>query len=222
MKTFQEFISEVAQHGGVNLLFETGMYSLMDDLERIVTVFREHHIPFEVIGGVAVNAHIFGVRRSRTFVSPNIRLLVRRHDLERIVSAALTAGYTGRKIFGGFMLIRPGQEPAEAVHLMFVGEKARSTHPLPNPQIHPDEKHLPEFGISIPVARLQDLVQMKLNSFRPKDEAHLEILDRCGLITPAIETDLAPVLRERLEEARKRFAVDEDAVDEDMEGGGAG
>jgi len=210
MKAFQEFIDETArQYGGVNLLFEHGMYSLMDDLERIVTVLREAKVPFEIIGGVAVNAHILGVRRSRSFVTRDIDLLVQRPDLQNILASAESAGYTGRKMMGGFMLIRPGQEVAEAVHLIFVGERSKSTQPLPNPALHPEEKHLPQFGLSIPVARVQDLVQMKLNSFRPKDETHLETLDKCGLITPAIEAELPEALQERLAQARSRY--DEEA-----------
>jgi len=209
MKTFEQVVMEASQYyGSINLLFEQGMYSLMDDLERIVTVLREANVPFEVIGGVAVNAHVLGVKRSRSFVTRDIDLLVQRHDLEKIVAAAQPAGYEGKRITGGFMLIRHDQEPEEAVHLLFVGEKPRSTHPLPNPELHPEDKHLPQFGITIPVARLRDLVQMKLNSFRPKDETHLETLDKCGLITAAIESDLPMVLKERLAQARKRYTED--------------
>ena len=98
------------------------------------------------------------------------------------------------------MPLRPGQQPEEAVRLLFVGEKSG---------MHPEEKHLPQLGLSIPVARLRDLVQMKLNSFRPKDEAHLEILDKCSLITPSLESDLPEALRERLAQARKRYSIDE-------------
>jgi hypothetical protein len=112
---------------------------------------RDAGVPFEVVG-VAVNAHIISVRKSRSFVTREIDLLVQRHDLEKIVSAAGAAGYTGRKIIGGFMLIRPGQEPEEAVHLLFTGEKTRWSHPLPNPVLNPEEKHLPQFGLSVPVA----------------------------------------------------------------------
>lgn len=58
MKTFQEQLAEAGQqHGSMNLLFEQGMYSLVDELERIVTVMRDARIAFEVIGGVAVIAH---------------------------------------------------------------------------------------------------------------------------------------------------------------------
>jgi hypothetical protein len=208
MKTFEQVVMEASQYGSINLLFEQGMYSLMDDLERIVTVLREANVPFEVVGGVAVNAHVLGVKRSRSFVTRDIDLLVQRHDLEMIVAAAQPAGYAGKEITGGFMLIRHDQEPEEAVHLLFVGEKPRSTHPFPNPALHPEDKHLPQFGITIPVARLSDLVQMKLNSFRPKDETHLETLDKCGLITAATESDLPMVLKERLAQARKRYTED--------------
>lgn len=152
----------------------------MNDLDAIVTVLRGAGIPFEVVGGVAVNAHILDAHRHRAFVTSDVDLLVERADLPKIVASAEPAGYRGRRIMDGFMLIRSGQQPEEAVRLLFVGEKTRSSHPEANPRIDPEEKYLSEVGVSVPVAR--DLVLMKLNSFRPKDEAHLEILDKCGLI----------------------------------------
>jgi hypothetical protein len=210
MKSFHQVIAEAAANGGVNLLFEHGMYSLMDDLNRIVTILRDANVPFAVVGGVAVNAYVLEREAGRSFVTRDVDLLVNRDDLEKIIASAESAGYSGRRIVGGYMLIRPNQTPAEAVHLLFVGEKPRSTHPLPNPPIEPEEKRLTQFDISIPVARLRDLVQMKLNSFRPKDEAHLEILDRCGLITADIQASLPPVLADRLAHARARFAADDE------------
>lgn len=139
MKTFQEFLAGIAQQGSVNLLFEQGMYSLMDDLERIVTVLRDAKVSFEVFGGVAVNAHVLSAHRSRSFVTRDIDLLIQRHDLSKVILAAESAGYTARKVIGGFMLIRPGQQAEEAVHLRFVGEKPRSSHSPPNPAINPEE-----------------------------------------------------------------------------------
>ena len=73
-------------------------------------------IPFEVIGGVAVTVHILGVHLSRSFVTRDIDLLVQRHDLQRIVSSGESAGYTGRMVSAGFMLIRSGQQLEESVH----------------------------------------------------------------------------------------------------------
>jgi hypothetical protein len=82
---------------------------------------------------------------------------------------------------------------------------------LPHPELHPEEKHL--FDIAIPVAPIADLLQMKLNSLRPKDLIHLEILDDVGLITPDLELQLPPALQERLEEARKLIAANKPDVE---------
>jgi len=88
---------------------------------------------------------------------------------------------------------------------LFAGERSKSTQPLPHPEIHPEEKLL--FDLNIPVAPLSDLLQMKLNAFRPRDLTHLEILDDLGLVTPAIEQGLPAILRERLDEARRQIAA---------------
>jgi hypothetical protein len=43
---------------------------------------------------------------------------------------------------------------------------------------------------------------MKLTSFRLKDKVHIQDMDGVGLITPAFEADLPPLLRDRLAEVR--------------------
>ena len=102
-------------------MYEQGMASLKDDLERIVDLLNAAGVAFEVIGGVAVNAHIMEHHRSRSFVTRDVDLLIRREDLEIVVASGREAGYEGRKIVGGHMLIRAGQEAGEAVHLFFFG-----------------------------------------------------------------------------------------------------
>ena len=205
MKTFEQFVADSARHGGVNLVFESGMYSLVDDLERLLKVLQDADVNFEVVGGVAINAHILPLHRSRSFVTRDIDVLVRRNDLDRVAKAAEPLGYRARKMMGGYALIRPEQDLAEAVHLLFVGEKSKSNQPFPHPELRPEEKHL--FGLSVPVAPLADLLHMKLNSLRPKDLIHLETLDDAGLITPALERGLPQALQERLKEARKQIAA---------------
>ena len=73
-------------------LYEQGMASLTDDLERIVKILDATGIVYEVIGGVAVNAHLMQHHRSRSFVTRNVDLLIRREDLAVVVEAALAAG----------------------------------------------------------------------------------------------------------------------------------
>lgn len=188
------------------------MYSLADELEQIAKILDKAGVRYEVIGGTAVNAHLMAAQQgSRTFVTENIDLLVQRGDLPEIVRGVEASRYRTRNIAGGFMLIRPGQLPDEAVHLVFVGEKSKSTSPLPHPQINPEKKEV--FGFVIPVAVLSDLVQMKLNSYRAKDLVHLQILDAARMITWGIEQHLPAVLKERLSEARRQFEEEEPDVE---------
>jgi hypothetical protein len=212
MKTFDEYLSDVASRGPFNIVFEAGMYSQLDDVERIVKLLREADVTFELIGGMAVNVHLLAAgERSRTFVTRDIDLLVRRSELDEIVRAVDTGGYKARKIVGGYMLIRPDQKPAEAVHMVFSGEKSKSTQPVVHPEVRPEEKQA--FDMSVPVAPLPDLVTMKLNSLRAKDLVHLQILDEAGLIGSEIVDELPAVLRERLNEARRKFAEDQPDIE---------
>jgi hypothetical protein len=213
MKTFEEHISDVvASRGSFNILFESGMYSLLSDLDRIVKLLRDAGVSFEVIGGVAVNTHLLASgQRSRMFVTADVDLLAERGELPQITRAAESAGYQAKKIVGGYMLIRPGQRVAEAVHIVFAGEKSKSTQAVVHPQVRPEEMAL--FELEIPVAPLVDLVQMKLSSLRAKDVVHLEILEDAGMITPDIEAALPEALRENLKDARRQFERDRPDVD---------
>lgn len=212
MKSFDAFLAESAEYGtGLNPVFEAGRYSLSSDLEKIATTLRDAGASFEIVDGVAVNAHILPLHRSRSFVTRDIDVLIDRNDLERAARAAEPLGYRAKKMMGGYTLIRPEQELAEAVHLLFAGEKSKSTQPLPHPSLRPERRDF--LGIAVPLTPLRDLLQMKLTSFRPKDLVHLEILDEAGLITAALEEYLPTVLRERLSEVRKQIADDKPDIE---------
>ena len=209
MKSFEQFLSESALQGHTNLLFERGMYASAEDLERILRLFAEAGVPFEVIGGLAVNAHLMAAsRRSRSFLTRDIDLLVRRSDLGAIVRTANLFGFEPKRMLGEYALIGPGQELSESVHILFVGEKPKSSYPVQNPDLNPEAKDL--FGFRIPVAPLRDLLILKLNSLRPKDVVHLEVLDQVGFITPELEDSLPSVLRARLDLARQQFDTETD------------
>ena len=212
MRTLTEFVAESAQHHeGINPFFELGMYSLIKDVEALVNALQSAGVRFEVIGGVAVNAHIFFSHRSRSFVTRDIDVLLHRDDLARVTQAVQPLGYEAKKIMGGYTLIRRDQDLAEAIHLIFVGEKSKTIQPYPHPELHPELKNL--FGVSIPVASLQDLLHMKLNSLRPKDLIHLETLDEAGLITPALEQALPQILQNRLKQARDLIAANKPDIE---------
>jgi hypothetical protein len=210
MQTFEEF---VASHNtvGANIIFEAGMYSLAKDLEIIVTALREAGVHFEVIGGVAVNAYIIPDHGERSFVTRDIDLLLDRPELSKAVQAGETVGYVGKSVMGGWALVRPGQNVAEAIHLSFVGEKFRSAQLFPHPELRPQDRYF--YQVSIPVVPVNDLLHMKLSSFRIEDITHLGILDDVRLITPNLEKRLQPVLQERLKETRERLAFEKPDIE---------
>lgn len=203
MKSFSEFVADAGQHGAINLAFEGGMYSLVNELERIVQVFRESGVAFELVGGVAVNAHVLATRRSRSFLTRDIDLLMHESDLGPLLHSAASAGYKGRKIMGGYALVLPDQDLEEAVHILFVGKKPRSSYPAPNPPLRPEEKTI--YGLTVPVAPVRDLLLMKLNSVRDKDKVQLQILEQVGLITNEIVSTLPDELHARLNELRNKW-----------------
>ena len=98
------------------------------------------------------------------------------------------------------MLVQAGKPSAKsAVHLIFAGEKVRPEYP----------EAAPELGTwrrikGLRLIPLEDLVRMKLTSFRAKDEAHLKDLDQAGLITTEMEAGLSPALAQRLAQVRAR------------------
>lgn len=81
-------------------------------------------------------------------------------------------------------------------------EKVRPEYPEPVPDF--SNPTLTEEGILL--APVEDLVKMKLTSFRLKDKVHLMDLDSVQHITREIETSLSEELRARLHQLRRQEA----------------
>jgi hypothetical protein len=86
------------------------------------------------------------------------------------------------------------------VHLIFSGEKVRPGQ-SPNPTLAPEPVVV--YGKEVSVIPVVDLVRMKLNSYRLKDQVHIQAMDSLGMITPEVEQALPPELHSRLEHIRK-------------------
>lgn len=98
------------------------------------------------------------------------------------------------------MLLQKAEPSARrAVHLVFTGEKVRPEYPEPAPELGSGRQLQ-----GVRVIALEDLVRMKLTSYRAKDEAHLKDLDEARLITPEMEASLSPILLARLAQMRAR------------------
>jgi hypothetical protein len=156
-------------------------------------------IPYRVIGGLAIYLRVNRVDPLNARLTRDVDISVRREDIPAIAEAIRPFGFVYRHVAGTDMLVDAKNPSARtAVHLIFVGEKVRKEYV----DAVPDFVSPPEMIDGAPVPPVEDLLRMKLTSFRDKDRVHVRDLDSAGLITPEVEASLAPVLRERLAEVR--------------------
>jgi hypothetical protein len=150
-------------------------WDILDRMERAVAKVRERllrataalseaGVPYTVAGGHAVASWVATVDEGAVRTTRDIDLLVRRRDLDTITTALERAGFVRDEVMD-VVMFRDGPEgkPSEAVHLLFVGEKTRSDHALPAPEIVTVND-----PVNFPVIALESLVLMKLMSNRDK------------------------------------------------------
>jgi hypothetical protein len=165
-------------------------------------VLREAGVPYAVIGGNAVAAWVARVDEAAVRNTRDVDLLLRREDLPAAIAAFEKAGFTHRRVAS---IGRPGKMDvflegaggriADAVHVLFAGERARPDQPEPNADPHESE----DAG-DYRVISLEALVRMKLSAFRDKDRVHLRDLASVGLIDTTWPARFSPELGARLQQ----------------------
>lgn len=203
MGTFREHLNAAAESGEViNTLFEERLYHLADIVLRITEPLAGEGVPHELVGGLAVLVHVEAADPSQTTLTRDVDLMIRRADLDRVKEIAARSGFHFRHAAGLDMLIAGSPETARnAVHLVFSEEKVREDQATPNPPIRPEERAI--HGRKVFVIAVEDLVRMKLSSYRDKDRVHIRAMDAAGLIMPEIERGLPGELQSRLRHVRE-------------------
>jgi hypothetical protein len=156
-----------------------GIEKVKDRLRRATSLLEAAGVPYAVIGGNAVAAWVSRVDDSVVRNTRDVDLLVRRADMDAIISAMTAGGFIHRSasILGGkgrieMFLDGPGAKARDRVHLIFSGEKVNSDSPEPSPDVADiDETHA-DFRL----LDLEALITMKLTSYRDKDRLQ-ELLD---------------------------------------------
>lgn len=180
--------------------YDHHVQQLFDVISRLATAFAQAGIEYRVVGGVAVFLHVQERDPLAARLTRDVDIAVDRRDLDAIVDAVKPLGFEYRHTAGVDMLVDL-QEPRarSAAHLVFVREKVRSEYLEPVPDFSPPVRTVE----GVLLAPVDDLVRMKLTSFRLRDRVHLKDLDATGLITPQVEAPLPPALRERLRQVRQ-------------------
>jgi hypothetical protein len=165
-------------------------------MHRAAFALQQAGIPYAVIGGNAVAAHVGRVDESAVRNTQDVDILLKRTDLEAAKSALAMAGFVYRHVKGIDMFLDgPGAKARDAVHIIFAGEKVRSVDSVPAPEIGESEA-TPSYR----VVALESLVKMKLTSFRLKDQVHLQDMIGVGLVDESWLSRLPVELAARLKD----------------------
>ena len=177
----------------VNSFFETRVEQLFTLADVVERAFASAGIEYRVIGGLAAYLYVEEREPDAGRLTKDIDIAVRREDLPEISRAVEPFGLQYRHVAGVDMLVQTGQPSARrAVHMIFSGEKVREEYADVVPELGPYRMLK---GVRLVPA--DDLVRMKLTSYRLKDEMHLKDMDEAGIITPQIEAGLSPLQQER-------------------------
>jgi len=179
-----------------------GIEKVKARLRRATALLESAGLPYAVIGGNAVAAWVSRVDDSVVRNTRDVDLLVRREDMEAIVTVMAGGGFIHRSvsILGGkgrieMFLDGPEAKARDGVHLIFSGEKVSPESLEPSP-------HVEEIDASHSDFRLLDLdalVTMKLTSNRRKDQVHLLDMIEIGMLDESWLTRVPVSLRDRLQ-----------------------
>ena len=158
--------------------------TVRERLLRAAAAVGDAGIPYVVVGGNAVAAHVSKVDEAAVRTTRDVDLLIRRPDFTAARSALEAAGFVYRRVAGLGMpagldafLDGPDASIRDALHIIFAGERVRPDSLLPAPDVSQSEP-----GDEFRLLTLPALVQMKRVSFRDKDRTHLRDLIDPGIV----------------------------------------
>ena len=164
-------------------------------LERACRALEESQVPYAVIGGHAVAAWVATIDDGAVRNTRDVDLLLREEDLSRAADALLRVGFHRDAVMGiTVFLDGPDGKPSQGIHVLLAGRKVRESYATPAPDT--DEVMLIN---GKRIVNLSELVGMKLNSYRRKDQTHLLDLIGVGLISKSWPGRFPPPLAERLQ-----------------------
>ena len=175
---------------------ERAVEIVKDRLRRVVRALNSAKIPYAIIGGNAVQHWVAQVDESVVRNTRDVDIILNASDLNAAIAVLEPEGFIYRRSLGITMFLDgPNAKARDAVHVLFAGQKVREEYSEPVPEI--DEYELIEDARTLP---LEQLVKMKLTSFRRKDQVHLLDMISIGLIDESWLDRMPHQLRIRLDE----------------------
>lgn len=175
---------------------EIAVEIVKDRLRRVTRALNSANVPYAVIGGNAVQHWVAQVDESVVRNTRDVDIILNETDLNRAIEALATEGFIYRHSAGVTMFLDgPDAKARDAIHVVFAGQKVNDDYPEPVPAIE-DYEMMGETR-TLP---FDDLIKMKLTSFRLKDRVHLLDMISIGLIDASWIERLSATLGARLQE----------------------
>ena len=177
-----------------------GIESVKNRLDRATAALGSVGVKYAVVGGNAVAAWVSRVDAAAVRNTRDVDILLRREDMDQAKTALESAGFVHRRVASlgkaaamDVFLDGPDAKVRDAIHILWAGEKA-----VPDAIEATPELGITEPGDGFELIPLDDLVRMKLTSFRDKDRMHLRDLLAVGLLDESWFARFPEVLAERL------------------------
>ena len=165
-------------------------------LERSCGALENANIPYAIIGGHAVAAWVATVDDGAVRNTRDVDLLLREEDLDRATEALTAVGFVRGKVMNVHMFLDGADgKPSQGVYILFAGQKVKESYVSASPTV--DQSKAIE---NKRVVELEQLVQMKLNSYRDKDKTHLRDMIGVGLVDVSWPAKFPAELGQRLQE----------------------
>jgi hypothetical protein len=165
-------------------------------LDRACAALQNAGIPYAVIGGNAVAAWVATIDDGAVRNTRNVDILLREQDLDRATAALSVAGFVRDSVMNVTVFLDgPDGKPSQGIHVLLADQKVREEYATATPRI---DQMVKIDGKSI--VALDALVEMKLNSFRRKDQTHLVDMIQIGLIDSSWPSRFTAELGSRLQE----------------------
>ncbi|MGD0088479.1 MAG: hypothetical protein ABSE73_01035 [Planctomycetota bacterium] len=177
---------------------EQHMEDLLKKAAVVSHALKEAGVPHAVIGGLAVRAYLGSGGEPPSLTTRDLDILLRRADIGRARQALEAVGFMYREVLGLPAFIPPGMKYRDGVHVVLSEEKVKADSLYPCPTFAPEALLDTQDGFTC--LDLRNLVFMKLTSFRPKDQSHLQDLLEMGLITAEVQASLPADLQTRLQQ----------------------
>ncbi len=193
-----EEIQLVVREQGNYYVFDrmfSAVEKVRERLDRSCAALENAQVPYAVVGGNAVAAWVATKDDGAVRNTRDVDLLLQEEDLDRATEAMRKAGFLRETVFDVIMFLDgPDGKPSQGVHILLAGQKVKPEYVSPTPRI----------GQSVliegkRIVELEELVRMKLNSYRRKDQTHLIDMLSVGLIDASWPPRFESPLDQRLQ-----------------------